>query len=104
MTQYCRYCAFCIEGDAVFCTLHEELLSDKKARMVNHCKDFALSELGDVFTGRQYVPRKGKPLKAYDGSEQLDLFAMPPVQEGEDVEELLDQVRMFEEYVKEKKK
>lgn len=73
MTQYCRYCSFCIEGDVLFCTDHEEVLTDSQVRRVNHCNDFDLSPLGDIFTGRQYKPRKGRPLKAYDGCEQLEL-------------------------------
>ena len=73
MTQYCRYCSFCIDGDALYCTDHDEVLTDKKVRQVNHCKDFALSPVGDVFTGRQYQPRKSKSLTACDGCEQLEL-------------------------------
>lgn len=73
MSQYCRYCAFCIEGDALYCTDHEKVLTDKQVRMSNRCEDFALSELGDIFTGRPYKPRTGKPLTSYDGSEQLEI-------------------------------
>ena len=60
--QYCRYCSFCIEGDCYYCTDHEEVLSEKKIRQVNHCADFALSPTGDIITGRQYKPRTGKPI------------------------------------------
>lgn len=70
MTQYCRYCSFCCYGDTAYCTDHEQVLSDKQIRMVNHCKDFDLSPLGDVITGRQYVSRKGKRLEP-DMIEQL---------------------------------
>lgn len=79
MTQYCRYCAFCFEGDGYFCSEKKEqdaYLSDNKIRQVNHCKDFVLSELGDVITGRQYTPRKGKPLQAYDGCEELEQLTL----------------------------
>ena len=72
MTQYCRYCAFCIDGNALYCTNHDKVLSDAEIRRVNHCKDFELSELGDVITGRQYQPRVGKPLTAYDGCAELE--------------------------------
>ena len=75
MTQYCRYCAFCFEGDGYFCSAKREqnaYLSDDKIRRVNHCKDFVLSQLGDVTTGRPYTPRKGKPLTAYDGCVELE--------------------------------
>ena len=56
--QYCRYCSFCIYGDVPYCTDHDEVLSDRKIRQENHCKDFDLSALGDVESGRQYKPRR----------------------------------------------
>lgn len=62
-TQYCRYCAFCIEGDSVYCTNYDTLMTEKAAKQVNHCKAFALSDAGDIFTGRKYVPRKSKPIE-----------------------------------------
>lgn len=74
MTQYCRYCSFCIDGDTLFCVNHEKVMTDSEVRRVNHCADFDLSPTGDIFTGRPYTPRKGKPLKAYDGCEQLELM------------------------------
>ena len=70
ITQYCRYCSFCVYGDVAYCTDHDEVLTDKKIRMVNHCKDFDLSPLGDVITGRPYTPRRGKPIQP-DEVEQL---------------------------------
>lgn len=73
MRQYCRYCAFCIEGDCFYCTDKDMVLSKKKIRRVNHCKGFALSDIGDVITGRKYTPRKGKPLAAYGEGEQMEL-------------------------------
>ena len=48
----------------------DEVLTDNKIRRVNHCKDFDLSPLGDVVTGRQYTPRRGNPIKP-DEIEQL---------------------------------
>lgn len=72
ITQYCKYCSFCIYGDVPYCTDHEEVLSDVKIRQVNHCKDFDLSPLGDVESGRPYTPRRGKPIKP-DEVEQLVL-------------------------------
>lgn len=72
MTQYCRYCSFCCYGDTAYCTEHDEVLSDRKIRQVNRCKDFVLSELGDVITGKPYTPRKGRPIKP-DEVEQLTI-------------------------------
>lgn len=64
--QYCRYCAWCIDGDAFYCTDHDVVLSETQIKRPNKCKDFALSELGDIETGKPYHPRvpkeKPKPL------------------------------------------
>jgi hypothetical protein len=53
--KYCRYCSSCILGDVFFCTAQDKVLH-RIDRAVN-CKDFTLSELGDVETGRQYKPK-----------------------------------------------
>ena len=63
MKQYCRYCAHCFEGDAYYCAEHEHVLSAAQIKMVNQCKDFALSDLGDVITGNQYQPRDNRRIK-----------------------------------------
>lgn len=81
MTQYCRYCAFCFEGDGYFCSEKHACLTDDKIRRVNHCKDFALSELGDVITGRPYTPRKGKPLTEIDGCAEFEQLSFLEVSE-----------------------
>ena len=57
MKQYCRYCAHCIEGDCYYCTDHEKVLTEAQIKRENRCADFALSDLGDIITGRQYAPR-----------------------------------------------
>ena len=56
MKQYCRHCAFCINGDCYYCTCKNKVLHNIKR--VTNCTDYALSELGDVDTGKQYKPRK----------------------------------------------
>lgn len=61
MKQYCRYCAFCFEGDVFYCSDHDEVLSEVKIKRVNHCKDFAFTE-EDVFNpDHKYTPRVIKP-------------------------------------------
>ena len=62
MKQYCRYCSFCFEGDSYFgCSDHpngdEPYWTRKQINRENHCKNFDLSDLGDVETGKQYRPR-----------------------------------------------
>ena len=58
--QYCRYCAFCINGDCYYCTAQERVLTPAETRRVRVCKDFALSDLGDVDSGKRYKPRVKK--------------------------------------------
>lgn len=67
MAQYCRYCVFCFEGDGFFCSDPSKdrnkplkYMDEAEIKRVNHCQNFALSELGDVLSGRQYKPRQNK--------------------------------------------
>lgn len=71
MRQYCRYCAFCVYGDCLYCSFHNKTLSETYATHTNTCNNFALSDMGDVITGRQYRPHRyhGKQI---DG--QMSLF------------------------------
>ena len=61
MNQYCRYCAFCFEADDFRCSAmpngKELHMDEKDIKRQNHCKFFALSDLGCVITGRKYKPR-----------------------------------------------
>lgn len=76
MAQYCRYCSFCFEGDGFFCSDKEKPLDDAEILRVNHCKNFDLSPLGDVVTGRQYTPRQKKPKDKPDEFKQISIFDM----------------------------
>ena len=53
--KYCRYCSWCVCGDAYYCGCHDKVLN--RVDKVTECKDFVESELGDVDTGRMYKPR-----------------------------------------------
>lgn len=53
--KYCRYCSSCILGDVYYCNAHDKVL--KRVDKATNCKQFHLSELGDVETGKQYRPR-----------------------------------------------
>lgn len=53
--KYCRYCAFCVNGDCYYCTCHDKVLNT--VDRVTSCPDFVMSELGDVDTGKPYKPR-----------------------------------------------
>lgn len=56
--KYCRYCAFCIAGDCYYCTCHDNVMH--RIDRATNCKDFVVSEQGDVETGKQYKPRRKK--------------------------------------------
>lgn len=58
MKQYCRYCSHCIQGDCFYCTVFDMELRESTIKRANKCKEFYLSEMGDVESGRQYKPRK----------------------------------------------
>ena len=61
MKQYCRYCGFCFESDDFRCSNHPEGKEPHWTRAQinreNHCPNFALSDMGDVETGKMYRPR-----------------------------------------------
>lgn len=77
MAQYCRYCAFCFEADDFRCSAmpdgKELHLSREDINKANKCKRFALSDLGDVETGKQYKPRTYKPKKKTIKREQISI-------------------------------
>lgn len=56
--KYCRYCASCICGDVYYCTEKDKVL--KSVNNSTSCKMFVMSELGDVDTGKPYMPKKPK--------------------------------------------
>lgn len=58
MKQYCRYCAFCFEGDGYFCGHKSKYLSIDKIKRENKCKEFALAPEGDIITGKHYHPQE----------------------------------------------
>ena len=71
MKQYCRYCAFCFEADQYRCSAEIDgkqlYMTENDIKRPNNCKEFQLSELGDVITGRKYKPRQKKVV---DNSQQ----------------------------------
>ena len=59
--QYCRYCSFCFEADDYRCSNHpkgeQPHWTEEQIKRENHCKNFVLSDMGDVITGKQYHQR-----------------------------------------------
>ena len=78
MKQYCRYCAVCFDGGDYRCSNHpkgkQPHWGEEQIKRVNHCKNFALSDLGDVITGKQYKPRTRKPKTEKESFEQLSFL------------------------------
>ena len=70
--KYCRYCAFCINGDCYYCTDHDKVLT--RVDKATNCADFVMSELGDVDTGKQYKPREPHEVKNAVTMQQTSLF------------------------------
>lgn len=70
MKQYCRYCAYCVIGDAVYCEKHKKVMRERTACVVNKCKDFAFNEI-DVFDVHHIYKPKEKKDKTF---KQLKLF------------------------------
>ena len=59
--QYCRYCAHCIVGDAIYCEKRKRTYSESYAKSTNNCGDFELNVI-DAFgeNERGYQPREPK--------------------------------------------
>ena len=77
----CRYCAYCFDGgDEYRCSAmpnNKELyMNEQRIKRLNNCKDFVLSDLGCVITGKQYQPRNNtrKSKTENDGFEQLSFI------------------------------
>lgn len=73
MKQYCRYCAYCFEGDCFYCSCHERVLAETSIRSVNRCRDYVKSELGDVASGRQYRPRRKEAVRDVKGQLRMEI-------------------------------
>ena len=69
--KYCRYCAFCINGDCYYCTDHNKVLN--RVDTPTSCPDFVMSELGDVDTGKPYKPREPKETDNVVNLQQITL-------------------------------
>lgn len=67
MRQYCRHCCFITENGGYWCSCHEKELTESYIKHTNNCKDFALSELGDIDTGKPYTPHNVYHGKQIDG-------------------------------------
>lgn len=78
MKKYCRYCAHCFDGGGDFrCSDHpkgkEPHWTREQINRPTQCPNFALSELGDVETGKQYRPMEKRPYRASDGQIRMNI-------------------------------
>lgn len=69
--KYCRYCAFCICGDAYYCTEFDKVLHSVTS--ATNCQAFILSQLGDVDSGKQYKPKEAIPKNTEFDNAQIKL-------------------------------
>ena len=62
MTQYCRYCAYMVCGDANYRTEKQHTKTDKQIKQSNNCKEFLLNPIDAVIpeTVGQYTGLKDK--------------------------------------------
>lgn len=103
MNQYCRYCAYMCCGDANYCSVRERCYSDGYIKQINNCKDFEfckIDALGENSKGYQPREQKQGPPSRY---EQMTISMLPPLQEGEDAEDIKRQAALFAEYAEKKK-
>lgn len=74
--QYCRYCAFCFQSDEDEFRCSAEIngqhlfMTRKQINRAKTCTEFALSEMGDVVTGKQYQPKQERQ----EDNSQPELF------------------------------
>ena len=80
MKQYCRYCAFCFEADDFRCSNHPKGLQPHWTReqinRPNNCHNFALSDLGDVETGKMYRPAEKAVKRGLKGQIRMEQLRM----------------------------
>ncbi len=76
MKQYCRYCIWCIDGDAIWCEKLIKIMSEAAAKRVNKCKDFEFNETDAFNPDHTYKERKEKEYK------QLTLFDLEVEEDG----------------------
>jgi len=77
MRQYCRYCSHCFAADDYRCGNHPEgkepHWTREQINRPNNCPNFDLSPLGDVDTGKMYVPRSERQETVLEGQIKMDL-------------------------------
>ena len=61
MKQYCRYCAYLVTGNGIYCTLKGKTLSESYTKSINKCKEFNFCQMDAYFENEKgYCPRKKK--------------------------------------------
>ena len=60
MTQYCRYCVYCMTANGNWCDIKEKELTDDQIKHTNHCKLFEFTPMDAYDWHREYQPRPRK--------------------------------------------
>ena len=67
MTQYCRYCCYCMTANGNWCGAQEKPLTDAQIKHTNKCKDFEFTPMDAWDCEREYKPRpKREPVPELD--------------------------------------
>ena len=60
MKQYCRYCAYLVTGNGIYCSAKNKEMAENTAKTINHCKEFEFNEIDAFFETNGYKPRTTK--------------------------------------------
>lgn len=71
MNQYCRYCAWLVTGNGIYCSELNKEMSEVRAKGVNQCKTFKFNPIDAFGLDKTYRPQEVKN-KHCDG--QMRLF------------------------------
>lgn len=63
MKQYCRYCAYLVTGNGIYCTAKNKKMAESTAKSTNHCKEFEFNEMDAFFETDGYKPKPTKKVE-----------------------------------------
>ena len=78
MKQYCRYCAYLVTGNGIYCTARNITMRESTTKCVNHCEDFNFNEIDAFGETNGYKPRRSKNSEIEAKAEQLRIEGVTP--------------------------
>lgn len=73
MHRYCKYCAYCCEGDVYYCTKRQKVLTEPALKRTTSCPYYAYCAI-NIITGKAHSMKTiRRQIKEDNGSEQLRL-------------------------------